>query len=58
LADYQRKGTLNLKVETAFQTIELHDRFAESKKEAIELHAVSLDDLAFVTVPCEIFCHF
>lgn len=58
LADNQRMGTLDLEVSTAFQTIELHDRFAESKKETIELHAVCLDDLAFVTVPCEIFCHF
>ena len=55
---HNNSGTSSLEVATAFQTIELHDRFAETRMETIELHAVCLDDLAFVTVPCEIFCHF
>ena len=58
LAAYERDGTLSLEVSTAFQTLVLHDRFSESGKEPVDLHAVRIGDLAFVTVPCEIFCHF
>ena len=58
LLEAERTDMLNLDVATAFQTIILHDRFAEKPRETVELHAVCLDDFAFVTVPCEIFSHF
>jgi len=58
LSGYKETGKLDLEVATAFQTVELHKRFAGKMKESIDLHAVRIGDLAFATVPCEIFCHF
>lgn len=58
MAEARCAGALNLEIATAFQTIVLHERYAERKTETADLHAVCLGDLAFVTVPCEIFSHF
>ena len=43
---------------TAYLTLLFHERFGDKKTETIDLHAGRLGELAFVTVPCEIFCHF
>jgi hypothetical protein len=48
----------NLLIATAHLTILFHERFGDKTTETINLHAGRLGELAFVTVPCEIFCHF
>jgi len=58
IEEAERTGALDLEVATAFGTILLHDRFAGRPSETIELHGACINDLGFVTVPCEIFCHF
>jgi len=58
MAKARRTGTLDLETSTAYQTLVLHERFAERNIEKVDLHAVRMNDLAFVTVPCEIFTHF
>jgi len=61
MGDY-RSGSRNerggLTVPTAHLTLLFHERFGNKTTEAIDLHAGLLGELAFVTVPCEIFCHF
>ena len=47
-----------LTVPTAHMTLLLHERFGGKETETIDLHAGHIGGLAFVTVPCEIFCHF
>ena len=47
-----------LTVPTAHMTLLLHERFGGKETETIDLHAGHVGELAFVTVPCEIFCHF
>ena len=42
----------------AYMTLLYHDQFGDSKTETIDLHAGHIDDLSFVSVPCELFCHF
>ncbi len=42
----------------AYMTLLFHEQFGERETETIDLHAVQIGDLAFVAVPCEIFCHF
>ena len=58
MAEHEKTGELNLDVSTALQTILLHERFGENPTERIRVHAACLNDLAFVSVPCEMFCHF
>lgn len=58
MAEYQRTKALNLEIATAFQTLVLHERYAGRKIETVDVHAVRMGDLAFVTVPCEIFSYF
>jgi len=48
----------NLLIATAHLTILFHERFGDKTTETISLHAGRLGELAFVTVPCELFCHF
>jgi len=43
---------------TAHMTLLFQERFGDKTTETIDLHAGRVGDLAFVTVPCEIFCHF
>ncbi len=43
---------------TAYMTLLLHERFGNKTSETIDLHAGRIGELAFVSVPCEIFCHF
>ena len=50
--------TDGLSLATAHLTLLFHERFGNKRAEAIDLHAGCLGELAFVTVPCEIFCHF
>lgn len=45
-------------VPTAHKTLLFHQRFKDQTVERINLHAGRLGTFAFVTVPCEIFCHF
>jgi len=47
MAAYKESDRLNLDVATAFQTMELHRRFAGRAVEPVDIHAVSFDDLAF-----------
>jgi len=43
---------------TAYMTLLYHEQFGDKETETIDLHAGYIDGLAFVSVPCEIFCHF
>lgn len=54
----RRSGELNLEIATAFQTLELQARYAGKGNEPAPIHAVALDDFAFLSVPCEFFSHF
>ena len=50
--------TEGLGVPKAHMTLLLHERFGGKETETIDLHAGHVGELAFATVPCEIFCHF
>ena len=60
MADYRsgKPGGPGLTVPTAHMTLLLHERFGDKQTEAVDLHAGHVGGLAFVSVPCEIFCHF
>lgn len=45
-------------VPTAHMTLLLHERYGDKGVETIDLHAGYIDELAFVTAPCEMFTHF
>ena len=61
MRDY-RKGNSdvlnNLLIATAHLTLLFHERFGDKTTETFNLHVGRLGELAFVTVPCEMFCHF
>ncbi len=61
MADY-RDGNRDepgpLAFPTAHMTLLYHQRFGDKNSETIDLHAGRVGEMAFVTVPCEIFCHF
>jgi len=58
--DYRsgKPGGPGLTVPTAHMTLLLHERFGDKETETIDLHAGHIGELAFASVPCEIFCHF
>ena len=61
MADYRngnREEPGRLAFPTAHMTLLFEERFGDKTSEAIDLHAGRVSQLAFVTVPCEIFCHF
>jgi neutral ceramidase len=56
-----RDGTCKegmLDVAKAHGILRYHQEFAGRAKEPVDLHAGRVGELAFVTVPCELFCHF
>jgi neutral ceramidase len=59
MKDYKAGKKLDgLVAPTAYQTLLLKERFGDKTHEQIDLHAGYIDEFAFATVPCEIFCHF
>ena len=61
MEDYRNGNTAadgGLALATAHLTLLFHERFGDKTTETVDLHAGRLGELAFVTVPCEIFCHF
>jgi len=42
----------------AFGTVDLDKCFGEKPIDIVPVHVVNIGDMAFVTQPCELFCHF
>jgi len=60
MTDY-RAGKIpatDLTVATAHMNLLLHERFGDRDTETIDLHAGHIGELAFTSVPCELFTHF
>jgi len=53
-----RDEPASLTYPTAHMTLLFHERYGSMETEAVDLHAGLVGELAFVTVPCEIFCYF